>query len=50
MQLNSLSTPLILLLMLILFGGTFLLSLSIGRKKENADDYMTAGNGNPPRS
>lgn len=44
MQLNSLSTPLILLLMLVFFGGTFLLSLSIGRKKENADNYMTAGN------
>ncbi|MBU2957666.1 sodium:solute symporter family protein [Paracoccus sp. 1_MG-2023] len=44
MQLNSLGTPLILSLMLFFFGGTFLLSLTIGRKRENADNYMTAGN------
>lgn len=30
--------------MLLFFGETFLLSLSIGRKRENADNYMTAGN------
>jgi len=44
MELNSLGTPLILLLILFFFGGTFLLSLTIGRKRENADNYMTAGN------
>lgn len=44
MQLSGLSTPLLLLLMLVFFGGTFLLSLSIGRRTENADTYMTAGN------
>src|SRR5690606_15420465 len=36
--------PLILLLLLIFYGGTFLISLSIGKKSENADGYMTAGN------
>ncbi|MEO9968894.1 sodium:proline symporter [Roseibium sp.] len=44
MQLNTLGTPLILSLILFFFGGTFLLSLTIGRKRENADNYMTAGN------
>ncbi|UOA32939.1 Sodium/pantothenate symporter [Sulfitobacter sp. DSM 110093] len=44
MQLNTLGTPLILFLILFFFGGTFLLSLTIGRKRENADNYMTAGN------
>ena len=44
MELNTLGTPLILLLIFFFFGGTFLLSLSIGRKRENADNYMTAGN------
>ena len=44
MQTHTLGTPLILSLMLLFFGGTFLLSLSIGRKRENADNYMTAGN------
>ncbi|MFG6638029.1 hypothetical protein ACGYJ8_19140 [Sulfitobacter sp. 1A12126] len=44
MQLNTLGTPLILFLILFFFGGTFLLSITIGRKRENADNYMTAGN------
>ncbi|WP_313135894.1 sodium:solute symporter family protein [Paracoccus jeotgali] len=44
MQLHPLGTPLVLSLMFLFFGGTFLLSLSIGRKRENADNYMTAGN------
>lgn len=44
MQLQQLGTPLTLLLLAVFFGGTFLISLSISRKRENADDYMTAGN------
>ncbi|PVH28654.1 sodium:solute symporter family protein [Pararhodobacter oceanensis] len=44
MQTQTLGTPLILLLLVFFFGGTFLLSLSIGRSRENADSYMTAGN------
>ena len=44
MQLQQLGTPLTLLLLLIFFGGTFFISVSIGKKNENADNYMTAGN------
>ncbi|HEY9564889.1 MAG TPA: sodium:solute symporter family protein [Nocardioides sp.] len=36
--------PLVVLLMVIFYGGTFWISLSIGKKNENADGYMTAGN------
>lgn len=34
----------VVLLLVIFYGGTFLISTRIGKKKENADDYMTAGN------
>lgn len=34
----------IVLLLAAFYGGTFVISLLIGKKKENADDYMTAGN------
>lgn len=44
MQLNTLGIPLVLALMIFFFGGTFLVSLAISRKRENADSYMTAGN------
>ncbi|MGQ5720107.1 sodium:solute symporter family protein [Pseudochrobactrum asaccharolyticum] len=44
MQFQQLETSLILILLFVFFGGTFLISLSIGQKKENADSYMTAGN------
>lgn len=44
MQLQQLDTSLIIILLLVFFGGTFLISLSIGQKRENADSYMTAGN------
>lgn len=44
MQLQQLGTPLTLFLLLIFFGSTFFISLSIGKKNENADNYMTAGN------
>lgn len=33
-----------LFLLLVFFGTTFAISLSIGRRRENADSYMTAGN------
>lgn len=34
----------VVLLLVLFYGGTFLISTRIGKKKENADDYMTAGN------
>ncbi|WP_299301280.1 sodium:solute symporter family protein [uncultured Brachybacterium sp.] len=34
----------VLLLLLLFYGATMWMSVSISRKKENADDYMTAGN------
>ncbi|MFI8776904.1 sodium:solute symporter family protein [Brachybacterium paraconglomeratum] len=34
----------IALLLLLFYGGTMWMSVAISRKKENADDYMTAGN------
>ena len=34
----------VVLLLVLFYGGTFLVSTRIGKKKENADDYMTAGN------
>ena len=44
MELQQLGTPLTLLLLFLFFGVTFVISLSIGRKRENADNYMNAGN------
>lgn len=35
---------LVLGLLVLFYGGTFIMSLVIGKKKENADGYMTAGN------
>lgn len=43
-QLNQLGGPLTLLLLAFFFGGTLLVSLSISRRRENADGYMTGGN------
>ncbi|MFC9933150.1 sodium:solute symporter family protein [Glutamicibacter sp. NPDC127525] len=34
----------VVLLLVLFYGGTFFISTRIGKKKENADDYMTAGN------
>ena len=34
----------VIVLLLLFYGGTMLMSVAISRKKENADDYMTAGN------
>src|SRR5699024_2166209 len=33
----------VILLLLLFYGGTMWMSVAISRKKENADDYMTAG-------
>lgn len=38
------SIPLVLLLLVLFYGGTFWVSVRIGKKQENADGYMTAGN------
>lgn len=38
------SIPLILLLLLLFYGGTFWISVRIGKRNESADGYMTAGN------
>ncbi|WBL20331.1 sodium:solute symporter family protein [Citricoccus sp. NR2] len=43
-ELSQLSIPVVILLIVIFYGGTLLMSFIIGRKKENADAYMTAGN------
>ncbi|MGJ9402253.1 sodium:solute symporter family protein [Arthrobacter sp. KK5.5] len=34
----------IIALLVVFYGGTFVMSVVIGKKKENADGYMTAGN------
>lgn len=33
-----------MLLLVLFYGGTMLMSVAISKRKENADDYMTAGN------
>ncbi|MDT0203863.1 sodium:solute symporter family transporter [Nocardioides sp. AE5] len=38
------SIPLVVLLLIVFYGGTFWISLRISKKQENADGYMTAGN------
>ncbi|WP_346922571.1 sodium:solute symporter family protein [Glutamicibacter creatinolyticus] len=38
------SAVVVVLLLLFFYGGTFLISTRIGKKEENADGYMTAGN------
>ncbi|WP_235736997.1 sodium:solute symporter family protein [Nocardioides alcanivorans] len=38
------SIPVIVLLLVFFYGGTFYISTRIGKKNENADGYMTAGN------
>ncbi|GAA4480380.1 sodium:solute symporter family protein [Enteractinococcus fodinae] len=40
----QLSIPIVIFLIVLFYGGTLFVSYLIGRKKENADDYMTAGN------
>ena len=43
-ELQQLSGWLVIGLLVFFYGGTFLMTLGIGKKKENADGYMTAGN------
>ena len=43
-ELLQISIPVVVLLIVLFYGGTLLMSWFISRKKENADDYMTAGN------
>lgn len=43
-ELLQISIPVVVLLIVLFYGGTLLMSYFISRKKENADDYMTAGN------
>ena len=43
-DLVQLSIPVVVLLILVFYGGTMYMSVAIGRKRENADGYMTAGN------
>lgn len=43
-DLVQLSIPVVVLLIPIFYGGTMYVSVGIGRKQENADGYMTAGN------
>ena len=40
----QLSLTTAVLLLLAFYGGTFLMSLAIGRKNENVDGYMTSNN------
>src|SRR5690554_1504299 len=43
-DMQQLGGPLIIALLILFFGGTMIMSVMIGRKRENADGYMTAGN------
>lgn len=43
-DLLQLSIPIVVLVIVLFYGGTLLMSYMISRKRENADDYMTAGN------
>src|SRR5699024_5283102 len=40
---QQLSASVVILLLVLFFGGTMFMSVMIARKKENADGYMTAG-------
>ncbi|WP_147916277.1 sodium:solute symporter family protein [Ruania zhangjianzhongii] len=41
---TALGAVTVVLILLLFYGGTFLISTRIGKKQENADGYMTAGN------
>ena len=43
-ELTQLSGVVTIGLLLLFFGGTLIMSITISRKRENADGYMTAGN------
>ncbi|OFS27464.1 sodium:proline symporter [Dietzia sp. HMSC21D01] len=43
MEYTALSATAVVLLLLLFYGGTMVMSMRIARKDENADNYMTAG-------
>lgn len=43
-ELAQLNTPVLLLILLVFYGGTFYMSWRISLRRENADSYMTGGN------
>ncbi len=45
LDLQQLGGPLVVALLVVFFGAMLLMSIVIGKKKENADGYMTAGHG-----
>ncbi|SDR80827.1 sodium:solute symporter family protein [Agrococcus carbonis] len=44
-ELAQLGLGAVIVLLVVFYGGTLLITLGIGRRRENADGYMTAGNG-----
>lgn len=42
-EFHTLSGPVVILLMLLFFGGSLYMSIRISRRRENADGYMTGG-------
>lgn len=42
-EFTTLSGPIVVLLMLLFFGGSLYMSIRISRRRENADGYMTGG-------
>ncbi|ERG64951.1 sodium:proline symporter [Agrococcus pavilionensis RW1] len=43
-EIAQLGIVVVIVLLIVFYGGTMLMTLGIGRKRENADGYMTAGN------
>ncbi|WP_072314189.1 sodium:solute symporter family protein [Agrococcus sp. Marseille-P2731] len=43
-EIAQLGIATVIILLVVFYGGTLLMTFGIGRKKENADGYMTAGN------
>ncbi|EPR76658.1 putative sodium-solute symporter [Leifsonia rubra CMS 76R] len=43
MEMQQLGAPLVVGLLVVFFGGTLVMSIMIGKKRENADGYMNAG-------
>ncbi|WP_413318806.1 sodium:solute symporter family protein [Agrococcus sp. 1P02AA] len=43
-EIAQLGIATVIILLVVFYGGTMLMTFGIGRKKENADGYMTAGN------
>ncbi|QAV70949.1 sodium:proline symporter [Salinibacterium sp. UTAS2018] len=43
MEMQQLGAPIVVGLLVVFFGGTLIMSIMIGKKKENADGYMNAG-------